>query len=391
MRDKFLGSTLFLSALAITSSLFAISEDSEQEIGAAPMASCQVAPEPIRNTPCCLRPCRDVTPSARGCEGINGIFATASFLWWTAHEDDFTIAFAQTADFPSQAFPFTTFLPGNQGKIIRMNFNWDPGFRVGLGWNTPYDGWDVYLNWTWYQNHKGENHEVETTPNQTGIISTWLFIVPFNVAQAKCNYRMLLNMGDLEIGRDFYLSESLTLRPFFGPEGGWIERDLRISISDQNPALSATLRNVTPGTYHARTNYWGLGPRMGINGNMRFCRGFKFFGNLSTALLYGKVFKNQQTSSQLLQNATLLTSNVTDTNNFWKVVPHLQMNLGLGWGDCICVCGNRMFVGLNLGWEVNYYMNLPHFVYPSGFSEEIAPNSENISTAGLTLDFKVDF
>lgn len=36
---------------------------------------------------------------------------------------------------------------------------WDPGFRLGLGWNTDCDGWDLYLNWTYYHNRSKKSTE----------------------------------------------------------------------------------------------------------------------------------------------------------------------------------------------------------------------------------------
>jgi len=324
--------------------------------------------------------------------GNVGMFVTADFLWWKAQENDLMIAFQQTAD----TLPLTV-----QGNVIELNPKWMPGFRVGAGWNPNYDGWDVSLNWTWYRNSTSRSFVAPTDPILIGLYSLWLQTEATNFANVDGKWRLLLNMADLEIGRDFFVSCALSLRPYMGAEGGWIDRNLTVSYTNPDPALLVA-DTFVPGTYSGKTNYWGVGPRVGLNGDWRFFNsGFKVFGNLATALLYGKVFKNNETVNQFTNDdgvpvGVITTSHVTHESNLWRVVPHLQMNAGLAWGSCLNC--NKMFLGVRLGWEVNQYFNLPHFVAPNvvellsgSVAQERDFSTVELGMQGLTLDVKFDF
>src|SRR3989344_2829996 len=38
-----------------------------------------------------------------------------------------------------------------------VDFGWNPGFRVGVGWNTNHDDWDTNFYYTWYQASRKES------------------------------------------------------------------------------------------------------------------------------------------------------------------------------------------------------------------------------------------
>jgi len=188
--------------------------------GCAP--SCEAPPSP---PVCCQMPPPvnyNINPSARGCPenmmGSAGVFVTADFLWWKAQENDLIVGFNQTVNNPAPDAAI--------GSVIRHNPKWKPGFRVGLGFNPSYDGWDVYFNWTWYRNSNTRNYSVTAagpavagTVNQ-GIVSFWLNPNDNGIPTASSRWRILLNMIDLELGRDYYVSCGLSLRPYAGCEGG---------------------------------------------------------------------------------------------------------------------------------------------------------------------------
>ncbi|MBI3237138.1 MAG: hypothetical protein HYZ48_05525, partial [Chlamydiales bacterium] len=88
-------------------------------------------------------------PSSRF-QAKNGcnFYLTADFLLWSANTDGLFYAQSNFGSAPDQNPPngSTAF----RGHLQRINEEWDPGFRVGIGGNMPYDEWDIYLNWTWF-------------------------------------------------------------------------------------------------------------------------------------------------------------------------------------------------------------------------------------------------
>src|ERR1700722_3662932 len=84
---------------------------------------------------------KEATPSARCCPNIgHGPFITADFIYWQVNEDQIPYAIKRRVE------------PNSESQTIReINPGWHPGFKVGLGYNLPYHGWDLYLDFTWLQ------------------------------------------------------------------------------------------------------------------------------------------------------------------------------------------------------------------------------------------------
>ncbi len=386
---------LWLPALAVSSALFAASETSQnpEELAVGPrFAARQTAQQQDKQQqqmmagPCC----RNVLCSARACPGNNGVFITADFLWWRADESDLPFALIGTND--SVSVP--------SGRIDNMKFKWKPGFRVGIGGDLDYDGWDLYLNWTWYRNSSSTSDSTPVLTTGTNPVETGVFL-PFLLSlsnggnldgavsgqNVSAKWRLLFNMIDLELGRDFYVSENLAIRPFIGARGGWINRRFTISLTDPVTPVTSAL----PEFYSAKANVWGVGPRGGFNSAFKFgcARNWMIFGDLAASILYGKVFKDwEELDTSGPGSDSLIFSRMTATKHHWRAIPNLQLFLGLGWGDCFNC--NKMYFGVRLGWEANFYWNLPAFITPNTFFASLQ-SAHSLALDGLTLDFKLDF
>ncbi len=319
-----------------------------------------------------------------------GFIVAADFLYWRADENDLPYAFVNTSNVVvgGSSATLTT-----RGYVANVNYNWKPGFRLGIGWDTPYDGWDVFLNWTWYRNKSSSNVVATTSASAAGglgIESMWLAddLDIELISSASARWRLLYNMFDLEIGRDFAVSCGLALRPFFGVRGGWINR--RFNASYGPPDASVAILANTPGSFSSKTNAWGVGPRFGLNTTWSFpCSGFMLLGNLSTSLIYGKVYKNRaQVVQTILGVPNFLNSSYTNKKHVWRTIPNMQLFFGLGWGDCFNC--NKMYFSVKAGWEANFFWNLQHVPFALG-EFEVFGASHNLSMNGLTVDFKFDF
>lgn len=317
----------------------------------------------------------NVTPPARCTECNIGLFFTADFLWWKADEKNFGFTFKAT-DNPST------------GHVEHFHYKWKPGFRFGIGGDLPYDGWDMNFTWTWFRSTSHRTITSPTSSNGEGVIAAWLAFPQYKVVSANAKWRLLLNMADLEVGRDFFVSCGLSLRPFAGVEGGWIDRKFGVSYGAPDPSLTSP---DAPGSYNGKSNVWGVGPRGGLNTSWHVGMGFNFTSNFAYSLLYGEVFENDARVVQTHDGVpNQITANVDDDDSLWTLTPHLQAMLGFGWGSCFNC--NKLFFSVNAAWEVNYYWGLPHFVYSSGFTQTFLDTfSRDLSMVGLTLDFKIDF
>lgn len=350
-----------------------------------------LCPLPVCKPPC-YNPCcgpmtyvnHNINPTARCTANNNDFFVTADFLWWTANEDETPFAFVNSTIGPRVVTQI--------GEIANIDYKWKPGFRIGFGWDTCHDYWDLYADWTWYKSSSSSvaNAVASVSAGPAGVQVPFLFFAPgtgvkaegVEAGKARANWRLLYNMIDLELGRSFFVSCTLAMRPYLSVRGGWINR--RFSTIYISELVTDRLNLL----YNAKSNYWGIGPRVGLNTDWKVGMGFELFGNASGALLYGKNTKNYETAVFATPGASAIFSNISNKKHSWRVVPTAQLNLGLGWGDCFNC--NKLYLGIRVGWEVNYYWNLAGFVNQDG-NQATYTFGKNIDLAGLTVNVKLDF
>jgi len=318
-------------------------------------------------------------PSARGCPANdNNLFVTGDFLYWRASISVIPYAYEIVkADFPTASI---------KGNWIRIDYDWEPGFRAGIGWNTPYDGWDVYLNWTHIHNRSHDHIDGKFTDGGFGVASGYNVIgggTVLGLPSAKATWKFRYNTLDLDLGSAFYLKRTFSIHPHIGVRAGWLDQDLDARYEGGHASPFPGPQFQGPLTFNGDTDFWGIGPRIGLDTNWRFGHGFSLYGNVATALLYGKV------TSRSLQKATLVATGellVTEDNrdSFKDLKPTLQLAMGAAWGTCFY--HDKMFFGLSLGWETNYWwdqndINGTHDLFYNGA----------ITLEGLTLSAKLDF
>lgn len=157
----------------------------------APCAPKQCPILPCPPKACCNPPpacCWNFNPcNPKGCRDMNsdGFYIAADFLYWRSENHGFSYAY-ELSD---------TVLSDNVGKVLRVGSDWDPGFRVGIGWTTTHDFWDIFLNYTWFQNDaKASKSSVD------GFAPLWPLTTDDLFGAVSANTDFVLNMGDLELG-----------------------------------------------------------------------------------------------------------------------------------------------------------------------------------------------
>ena len=102
----------------------------------------------------------DITPYAgpHVTSSLN-LYFTVDFLWWKAKQSGLTYASAGVLTQPAQPLQ-----PLRDGKIGRVSYDWDPGFKVGAGYKFWHDNWDLYAEYTWF-------HSVMKTLISSGCLS----------------------------------------------------------------------------------------------------------------------------------------------------------------------------------------------------------------------------
>jgi len=253
-------------------------------------------------------------------------------------------------------------------KII--SFGWDPGFRVGLGYNMHHDQWDTQIAYTWFRSQATGYGSGDIT---SGFLAARLSLLePFKKGKIICNLHY--NMFDWDLGRSFLVSKFLSLRPFIGVKAGWIDQTIRAEWSTPSFLFSAT-ENV-------RNKFGGGGPRGGVNG--KWILGsvdrhvFSLLGNCAGAFMWGS-WKLQDEFIDVF--GTQISIPMKD-RNFGALM--LQALMGFGWD--FNFDKDRSHFALKASYEIQDWLN--HFQV---FTNASGTDNVDLILQGLTVDLRFDF
>ncbi len=337
--------------------------------------------------------------------GDNGAFIDAEFLYWYARETNIDIGnsyrYINQPISPLDTPPATLQQNAYPAKHYYLDTKWDPGFRVGLGWNTAHDGWDVYLNYTWFHNksHKSVSKPISyastadaiaqfAVANEPTLTDPWAstldnpatpleaaagpLVIPTSfcpvlVTKLDGKWTFHLNQVDLELGRKYWVSRRVNLRPYLGVRGVQthtnltVQSSLNIGGAGFIPIGGGTSLTVARQFSNKISHtYWGVGLLGGLQPEFRFCDSIALFGNVDGALLWGQYrSKNRYTANLRTQTSTGLVAtrnnNPVETDSFARMQGILDLAIGLRWEEHWS--DNRYSTTLDLGWEHHYWFD----------------------------------
>ncbi len=309
---------------------------------------------------------REITPCAgpRVACGAD-LFVTVDFIYWRSGMDG--LAYATTGNGANIA-------PANPGtgSVRHPDFGWDPGFKIGLGYNLGHDCWDIFAEYTYLRPSASDS--VSNTA-QT-LVSLWSFdnVNTTPLASARGSWDLDFNVVDLELGRNYFISRYLTLRPHFGLKGTWMCNDFATSNVDF--ADNTIVNRFTVGQ-----DYWAVGLRTGLDTVWYFNKYFGIFGDFALSAIWGEF---DVTRRERATTAGVITSQSNYNNDFYSLKEVFEIVLGLQ-GD-IWFSDDSFHLGFNAGWEMQYWPDQNQYFK---LSEEAAHG--DLFFMGLTLGVRFDF
>ncbi len=302
------------------------------------------------------------------------IFACA--LVWTAKESG-TEAWAQKLTESNLKTDF---------DLLAVDFGWDAGFRVGIGYGMRHDQWDTQLYYTWFRT-RGHDH-VSGGPGT--IHSSFLGNFYVNnpdgdglsgiaYQKASIDWSIHYNIFDWELGRGFWVSKALSLRPFIGIKGGWIDQSIHSKW--QNPDVAAA-EFFDTGVENLKNNFWGIGPSAGIDTKWKMldARNHRLwlFGDLSGAIMYGHWTFSDAYNNDIDQKVKVKLSHLNSGASM------VRTWMGLGW-DVTFSRGRYQFAA-QLGYEMQFWFDqLQYYSFDDGRLVN------ELTLQGGTLEFRFDF
>ncbi|NGX37434.1 MAG: hypothetical protein K1000chlam2_00590 [Chlamydiae bacterium] len=401
-------------------------------------------------SPCCCKPCcvpkpkkcidcECYTPAYYDLECDWGLFLDAEFLYWYARETNLGYAAKiqakpRTVVSDEVLEPRLVFAPN---RIQNINTDWEPGFRVGVGWSSGCDGWDYFLHWTWMRNRETRSTTVDNTYALIGtttdpmyaaedeflLLNPWINASFHNVnVDNNINSNLLTfdkvsarwqlqnyNSVDLEIGRKYWLSKCFTLRPYAAIRGAWHKTTFQTTSTRnfENELTSDTIAFSFKDRF--RNRCWGAGILGGLQPNWHFCSNFILFSNFDVALIWGE-FEAQKRETYLgtsiSNGTTTIDPNYCNSFNhkFFQMTAILDTAIGFRWEECWCC--DSMRSALDIGWEHHIWFDQNHriksydftsasvgaspVVAESGF-RGFAEATGNLMLGGLVVRLRLDF
>lgn len=311
-----------------------------------------------------------VGPYVKG--GYN-VYTTLEFIYWKAIQEGLNYADTGVAVVPGTS--------ASSGKVHRPDFPWKPGFKVGIGYYLPHDGWDFYANYTWLHS-SGTDRASSSIGNMVAIGLTFpgLSSQISQITSARSHWDLQFNSIDLELGRNFYLSRFLAVRPFGGLKFTWQDQE----VSNRYRANQVTFGAVTqPGTARSKhhQDVWGVGIRLGGNGNWYFYRSW----SIATKVAFSGVwldYKNMR-KDRFKQNGApfRVINNIKKDTDAIKAVMELFLGLhGEWWFQ-----NQRYHLALQGGFDEQLWINFGEFI--SFFTQ----GHGDFSMCGLTVKARFDF
>lgn len=330
--------------------------------------------------------CSVINPPARPfAQDCWGFYVAIDPLLWQAHENGLPIGVKTDAP------PF--FNSSGESKIKQVSFHWAWGFRLMGGFNFAYDGWDTALSWTFWRpdgsKHfsAGQNEAVYpseghpallggTTTNPTGTTAT----------HAGSHWKLALSLLDLELGREFFVSKYLVLRPFAGLRNAWIKQKFRNNYTGlgNNP--------LAPDTGHSlkqKTDFWGLGILGGVDTEWFLGCGWGIFANFSGSLLHGFIKADyDEYTGHPDRTKAILTRN-DDFYHIGRAISDAQLGVRYDWVSC----DECFHFGAELGWEQHMFWGQNQFIHfvDNRMPGKLIVNQGDLTTQGFFARVRVDF
>ncbi|HSX11680.1 MAG TPA: Lpg1974 family pore-forming outer membrane protein [Chlamydiales bacterium] len=305
-------------------------------------------------------------------------FVTAEYLFWNVVEEGLAFAVeGPDTDVPSSPV---------KGKVDNLDFEWDSGFRVGLGYRTPRDRWEFYANWAHFNTDASGDvahisnliypqwtSEIVSIPEESGPITS-----------LSAHWDVHLNVLDGEVARYYPVSHYLSLKPHVGVRAAWIDQHYNTHLFGGVADDIQVIENILT----MRNDFRGVGLRGGLDTEWTMSHRWSLFANAGASLLYGAFHISRVEDQQSTTSAMATIFNVPRTSH--QMVGTADLALGVRLDHTFKnMCSA---VRLELGWEYNNFFGQNKFpLFLSSDSAVTMATSADLTAQGLVFSGRFDY
>ncbi|MDN3507281.1 MAG: Lpg1974 family pore-forming outer membrane protein [Simkaniaceae bacterium] len=340
---------------------------------------------------------------------------TVAGFYWNSHQDGMEYAIDNHVRGPSD---FTSLNEASalnnliDAKFLTPDYDWDWGFKAGLGYCSPCDGWDFGILWTWYRGKANDHVERELDDNAS-LMPIWSAFAPLAggvlvATDIETQWKLEMNLIDLELGRSFWTSKYLSMRPFVGLRIAYLNQSF--DIQHKGGSWSENTNTTPPQAAYNNevelsNDFKGVGLRGGLNTLWNLGCGWGIYGNFAMAILYGRFDVDHDETNRRASNPHEKVKITDAKNSFRASRGAADLALGLQYQTMFCDCAYGFSVAL--GWEHHLFFDqnqLWRVVRIGDTFDGSTPNAWNntgenvfherrgdLDTQGWTLTVKFDF
>ncbi len=315
------------------------------------------------------------------------VFFDASFIYWHADQEYMDLAKTDASN-GLASVPATT--------VAFTDFSYNPGFKVGFGFGTGYDGWVGNVEYTWL--HQTQSTSFGAPTADAANIAAWTnndwytptssanTVSDFHAGSLNAKWKLHMDLLDANLSRPYYQGRDLTILPYAGLRGLFIRQSNRINmVSLPVPAQPAATSENT-------SQSWAVGPDMGVNAHWLVGYGFRFEGFGGGSILYTrytKVAHDEHNSAPVTTAGNVSVGRITQ---YGCLRPTLEAGLGLGWGTYFSNLGYYFDLLARYDFMVLFQQNMMRYNVRLINANSLGTNPiGDLHLHGLTLTARMDF
>lgn len=297
-----------------------------------------------------------------------GFFTDAALLYWKAHEAG--LSFAVKSESIDKLAP--------RAKVENPEFEWDFGFKLGLGYRFPRDRWALRLQCISFQTHADDGMKAR---NSDVLLPLWHKAIaggPFFAEEAKVHWRLHLGLVDGMLSKCYEASKSLHLTPEIGIRAGSVRQKYYLDYRGKSfPSGGDEM-------VHMKNKYFGIGPNIGLLGQWSFRKDLSLFAQSLFSVLLGEFYLHQD---EYAGKEKLL--GVHDI--FSASAAMINFGAGLCWQHCFR--GGLKRLKLELAWDELLFFSQNQLLH---FTSAEAPgvffaNQGDLVVSGVEFNMRLDF
>jgi Legionella pneumophila major outer membrane protein precursor len=333
-----------------------------------------------------------------GCESfLDTLRFRADFLWWRASEEGLALGSEDVID---------RFTVGDEvvfseiSRIKKPNNKYDAGFRIGLS-SICDNCWDIDLNWTHFHttSHARGLSDFTNPESITVFDSFWEGVIGVVPDSSASRWILDMDLIDLEFGHKYYVDHCFVLRPHAGLRGVRIDQHYRV-FSQANRTGDVLFPAVYQSEVHAKNDFLGVGPRVGLDLEFKFCGGISIFGQAAGTIVFGKFDRNSNEVFDEFSGSPVDISFRSSPQRCSRAITDLAF--GLKWDHCVEWCASSHPVSLAVTWEHHGFFDFNNFNFRSASSDPFgdsgfvassngARRNGDLFTQGVTVSAEIGF